>query len=952
MRTLTTLVLALAAAAPAAQVGDGDALFVYHLAEHLEAVRAERVAELRAAYAEAAPERRSAAEAALLAGVDPGRPALRPPDFDALARARRALLGEAAPAPALDELAESLDLRVVPGCFAARAEGRGEATTVAVTQLWRAPGRDADVTLWWTRGEERERARSEPVAAASFAAGFEMYVRPPVSTPGRWALVAELRAGDASAWSRPVAVECVDDLAALRARVAADASLGAGAAGRAFATRFERLFALGVRSAAGVPSRQLESSRAAARGRSRRMARRCSSSRTRRCAKRRGLLLAATPGQAAVELVDPAWSATGAATERRVRRRARRVAARTGAVARARRGPLRARRARRGDRRRPRRALGCCACRRRARRAHARRRAGARRRRARPGGARPSCRRCASAARRAAPTSSRRATSRRGRRVVARLVSPARHGVGRILAALLVLLTLAARELHVPAAAPGARLETHDAESAWRLHRASLAMSSTRLAQEDRALSFPAARPVTQLPVFDELCALTARLTLGSGEGLPRREDVERVLRGLGPLLTAVTLLGLYAALRRLGGLDAAPALAGLALAAFLPGFVELGVPGHVRIEAAVAPLALLAVALTLPAFRHREPLDRMTQALLGGAATGLGLATSPLFLAVWAALSAGFVHDVVRRSGDERRDAARSGLLFWLPTVLLGQLPALGGPWLPATEGLLHDWTRLLGVLAWIAALPLALGLARAERAWTRRGRAVLWACLALGVGGVLATSHVGPALLGAVRAGSVEPGALRFVGAALGLALLALAWRHEAERGPASSRCSCWARPAARSLRRACGARARAVPARARRRSSPPAVRRGRRCRARRRARARRRDAARGARDDAETADYLPRARGSKSTPAPTAWARPPPCATGPWRWSPRAPCVVARAAPRQAGTACGARARPALLLPCAPPTRPPPWPPPAGARACASWCWDRQRGAAGLR
>lgn len=227
---------------------DGDA-FAYHLGTHLEAVRAERTSSLSRAYEQAAEDRRAAAAEILVAGRDPRRPALRPLPLEVLARAGRALADSEG---SLAALADSLDLRVAPGCFEAREEGLGEAMVVHVSQLWSEPGVDALLGLWWERGGARQLARSEPIPAAAFARGFEMYVRPPASKQGRWRLVPELEVGGSSVRGAGVPVDAVEGLSALRASLRGTSPLGAGAAGRAFAERLRLLERFGARGASLV----------------------------------------------------------------------------------------------------------------------------------------------------------------------------------------------------------------------------------------------------------------------------------------------------------------------------------------------------------------------------------------------------------------------------------------------------------------------------------------------------------------------------------------------------------------------------------------------------------------------------------------------------------------------------------------------------------------------------
>ena len=298
---------------------------------------------------------------------------------------------------------------------------------------------------------------------------------------------------------------------------------------------------------------------------------------------------------------------------------------------------------------------------------------------------------------------------------------------GRVLAALVVLFALLARE--VPLSFRSSELAggaVTASETAWRLHRVSLAIASPRLAQVDRAISFPGAEAVTQLPVYDELCALGARLALRLSRGdvgeLPDPVRLERFLRGLGPLLMCATLLLLYRWLKKRPGAENGAPLSGLVLVACLPGFFEVGVPGQLSIEALAAPGLVLTLAWLEGTWTARDPLDRMTQAMLAGAALGLGLATSPLFVVVLLACYVAFAFDLSRVHGVERQDQARTALLFWISSALVAQLPTLGGPWVPALEGPVAAWTGWLRQLMLLGVLPLVVALAQPQRELSTR--------------------------------------------------------------------------------------------------------------------------------------------------------------------------------------------------------------------------------------
>lgn len=292
----------------------------------------------------------------------------------------------------------------------------------------------------------------------------------------------------------------------------------------------------------------------------------------------------------------------------------------------------------------------------------------------------------------------------------------------RVLVALLVLLALCAREWGVFRSGERevAPLVT-DPDTAWHLRRASLALGSSRLAQSDRFLGFPDAVGSTDLPVFDELLALCARALTGGRiveEGRPPdTERLESLLRGLGPVLAVAWLLLLYRLVRKEGGAGVGASLVALAFFAFSPVAVELGGPGRLHVEVLAAPLFVLQLGSLLAVWRSEDPIDRMLLSIVAGFLTGLGLATSPLFIAPLLAGWAAWVVACVEATGEERRDSARAALLFWICAMLVGQVSAIGGPWLPASTGPVAEWAKLLQYLFLAGAAPLLLGLVAPRR-------------------------------------------------------------------------------------------------------------------------------------------------------------------------------------------------------------------------------------------
>ena len=98
-------------------------------------------------------------------------------------------------AGALAVQAASLDLRVLPGAFEARSEGRTASLVVRVSPLFELrEALEVKVSLIWVGPDGAEiTARTEVISARAFSApGFDMYLRAPHTRPGVWQLVAEL----------------------------------------------------------------------------------------------------------------------------------------------------------------------------------------------------------------------------------------------------------------------------------------------------------------------------------------------------------------------------------------------------------------------------------------------------------------------------------------------------------------------------------------------------------------------------------------------------------------------------------------------------------------------------------------------------------------------------------------------------------------------------------------
>ncbi|MAF66527.1 MAG: hypothetical protein CMJ84_12830 [Planctomycetes bacterium] len=205
--------------------------FEVHRPEHVRLLHAEREALLREEWVRAGAQSRRRAIEWVHSRRRPGEPAGARISFETLADISRFLDGGTpdAGSPWTERLARSLDLRVAPGVFAAREQGRGESMVVRVETLFAVPAPEGDRELllslvWLGPAGEEVPARTEPVPTTCFdGSGFEMFVRPPASEPGRWRLVADVGRG-AECWrSVAVGVDCVADLAARRARLQLEA---------------------------------------------------------------------------------------------------------------------------------------------------------------------------------------------------------------------------------------------------------------------------------------------------------------------------------------------------------------------------------------------------------------------------------------------------------------------------------------------------------------------------------------------------------------------------------------------------------------------------------------------------------------------------------------------------------------------------------------------------------
>ena len=278
-----------------------------------------------------------------------------------------------------------------------------------------------------------------------------------------------------------------------------------------------------------------------------------------------------------------------------------------------------------------------------------------------------------------------------------------------------------------------------DAASAWRLRRIALVLSNERLAQSDRFLSFPDEANSTDLPVFDELVAFATRVFVAGRGDVAGALDADEALllssARWGPVVATLWLLALFIFLR---GSRAGPGLRPLivtGLFACAPLCASAGRTGALRIELLIALVFVLAALSVRAVLRSRDPLDRLLHALLAGGISGVGLSLSPLFSIAIVAAWIAFLFEILAARGEERLERARAALLFWIAAALVGLIPAIGGPWFPATTGPVAGWIHLWQGLVLAGVLPYALLLARPDRPVSPRR----WAW-GLGVVGALA--------------------------------------------------------------------------------------------------------------------------------------------------------------------------------------------------------------------
>lgn len=164
----------------------------------IERAGLERRALFLEAWERAGADQQSRAARVLRLEREGARRASSTPSVRALTRAWRALtLDDEDPfaPPPLRELADSLDLRVLPGFFEGQESGKPQPLTVRVSQLYLVNAETpVELTLTWKHSDGRTvHGRTEPIASRAFKGnGFIMYLRAPSVVPGAWTLEPKL----------------------------------------------------------------------------------------------------------------------------------------------------------------------------------------------------------------------------------------------------------------------------------------------------------------------------------------------------------------------------------------------------------------------------------------------------------------------------------------------------------------------------------------------------------------------------------------------------------------------------------------------------------------------------------------------------------------------------------------------------------------------------------------
>lgn len=254
-----------------------------------------------------------------------------------------------------------------------------------------------------------------------------------------------------------------------------------------------------------------------------------------------------------------------------------------------------------------------------------------------------------------------------------------------------------------------------DPDAAYHLRRVQVALRAGDVPATDSFLSHPTGSAVPWPPLFDQFLVLVAELT-GASES---DAAVEARLVRLPPLLGALAVLAVFAAVRALaGGRDLAAAVGALVAAlvyAVLPPAVWYGGVGRIDHHVFVALLLALELACVAWALRADKPFDVLLGAATAGALQGAMLLAWLGAAPFAAALALGFLVRALASDPDRAASGARGGLVYFATAALVVWLPASASPWNELEPGSLVNLTAGVPRGLLLGALPFVLlGLPR----------------------------------------------------------------------------------------------------------------------------------------------------------------------------------------------------------------------------------------------
>ncbi len=314
-----------------------------------------------------------------------------------------------------------------------------------------------------------------------------------------------------------------------------------------------------------------------------------------------------------------------------------------------------------------------------------------------------------------------------------------------VLLALVVGLALFLREAgaagHRAPEQEGGRIEhapawlVDDPDAAYHLRRVSLALASGSVPRFDRFLNHPVGSPIPWPPFADGVFGAVARLFAQGDPGDPDDRalggydegSVEAVMVHTPPVIGALAALAVFCAvlvLTQPGPGRSWAALLGALAYSVAPIAVWYG--DVTRLDHHVLMALLLAVLLLLLAWtlRARELVDATSGALLAGLVSAAALLTwlaAGLFVAIG---GVALFLPVLSRDVERARQAARSGVLFFLAAAIVTTIPAARSAWNAVQPGSLVNLTDAVPRALFCAAVPFVVGglLAKPEGSlWSR---------------------------------------------------------------------------------------------------------------------------------------------------------------------------------------------------------------------------------------